>query len=270
MSREQKGFVNASVSELRLVHGCHLKYCRAKSLNMDTQRLPRRNISENVRKLYSALTAVLSNEDRAFLLQSLNQYQRERDIRQLVVTLNSVLDTPGKREVYSLLHQIIPHNDKELFHTLWLYDDADRRSRSAPRPNRNHRRIPSSSSLPENINKYASDSGIDLSSSTQFRSSPNPIKRVVLKRPSRGGFGFCIRGGAEHGIGLYVSSVDGLSVAENQGLLPGDHILLANHTNFDGLTHAQAVKVSNRILYLFGCTSLCNDSVNEIIILSIS
>lgn len=210
----------------------------------------RRKISENVRELHAALTKVLNNEDRAFLIQSLNQYQREKNVNNLVVALKSVLDTGRKREVYPLLRQIIPHNDQEIFCKLWQHSfEAPRpqRSKSPARSPVNLRRIPTSSSLPDNLHRHASDSGIDLPNLTQFPSSRDvkyPTKRITIKRPSSAGFGFCIRGGAEHGVGLYVSSVDENSVAETDGILPGDHIFQVNGTKFDGLTHAQAVKVT--------------------------
>ena len=57
-----------------------------------------------------------------------------------------------------------------------------------------------------------------------------PHKRLTVKRPSNSGFGFSIRGGAEHGIGLYVSSVDKKSVAEKEVVLPGDHVIQVNGT----------------------------------------
>ncbi|XP_074615427.1 whirlin-like isoform X1 [Acropora palmata] len=209
-----------------------------------------RKMSENVRELQSALTKVLKSEDRVFFIESLNQYQRDKNVNSLVVTLKLVLNTARKREVYPLLYQIIPHGDREIFHRLWhqgLEDPRSRASSKSPaRSPRNLRGNPVSTSLPTNLQRYASDSGIDLPNMTQSHSSTDkkyPIKQLIIKRPSNSGFGFCIRGGAEHGVGLYVSSVDPRSVAENEGLLPGDHIVQVNGTKFDGLTHAQAVKV---------------------------
>lgn len=211
----------------------------------------RRKISENVRELHAALTKVLNNGDRTFLIQLLNQYQREKNVNNLVASLKSVLDTPRKREVYPLLRQIIPHHDQQIFYRLWEHSfEAGQRSKSpgrSPVSLRRIRRIPTSSSLPDNLHRHASDSGIDLPNLTQYPSSREvkyPIKRITIKRPSNAGFGFCIRGGAEHGVGLYVSSVDENSVSETEGLLPGDHIFQVNGTKFDGLTHAQAVKVT--------------------------
>ena len=71
-----------------------------------------RKMSENVRELQSALTKVLKSEDRVFFIESLNQYQRDKNVNSLVVTLKLVLNTARKREVYPLLYQIIPHGDR--------------------------------------------------------------------------------------------------------------------------------------------------------------
>ena len=199
--------------------------------HISVERTPRsspRKVSEKVRELHSALAKVLHNEDRAFLIQSLNQYQRDRDVNSLVVALKSVLNTPRKREVYPLLWQIIPHSDQDIFHNLWHRDAEASRQRNLKSPARspgNLRRVPTSSSLPDNLHRHASDSGIDLPNMTQFQS-------------------------AEHGVGLYVSSVDEKSVAEKEGVLPGDHVIQVNGTRFDGLTHEQAVKVTKILISL--------------------
>ena len=154
------------------------------------------------------------------------------------MALKSVLNTPSKRDVYPSLWQIIPHSDQDIFHNLWHRDAEVSRQRymhlkSTARWPENLRRVPTSSSLPDNLHRHASDSGIDLPNMTQFQSSKEtkyPIKRLTVKRPSNSGFGFSIRGGAEHGIGLYVSSVDKKSVAEKEVVLPGDHVIQVNGT----------------------------------------
>ncbi|XP_022783817.1 uncharacterized protein LOC111324505 isoform X3 [Stylophora pistillata] len=217
--------------------------------DVSTQRSPQRRpgkIPEYVLELHAALTNVLDDKDRILLIQSLNQYQRDRNVNNLVLILKSILDTSRRREVYPLLRQVVPHNDQEKFIKLWHRNEPRQRSKSPARSPANLHRIPSSSSLPDNLHRHASDSGIDLPNMTQFGSSrdaKHPIKRLSVKRPSNSGFGFYIRGGSEHGVGLYVSSVDINSVAEAAGMLPGDHIIQVNSTKFDGLTHAQAVKI---------------------------
>lgn len=61
-----------------------------------------------------------------------------------------------------------------------------------------------------------------------------------------GDFGFSIRGGAEHGIGVYVSYVDVGSLAERQGLVPGDMLVSVNGTSFHKVPHSEAVKVNGQ------------------------
>lgn len=52
------------------------------------------------------------------------------------------------------------------------------------------------------------------------------------------------------GVGVYISRVEEGSVAERAGLRPGDTILEVNGTPFTGITHEEALKVSNFLLFL--------------------
>uniref|UniRef100_A0A671Q547 PDZ domain-containing protein n=1 Tax=Sinocyclocheilus anshuiensis TaxID=1608454 RepID=A0A671Q547_9TELE len=71
-----------------------------------------------------------------------------------------------------------------------------------------------------------------------------PGAPVTLKRhKSNEGLGFSIRGGSEHGVGIYVSQVEPGSLAEKEGLRIGDQIMKVNDKVFDRVTHAEAVKV---------------------------
>lgn len=227
---------------------------------MSMPRRGRRSISENVWLLQTTLAKILNDNDRTFLIQSLNQYQKDRDILELVTSLKRVLDTPKKREVYPLLRDIIPSNDKRYFERAWHANQQHvprngswnnststrSRSRSQNRPQERLQRSHLYSSLPENLDKC--DSGVDfpaLKKSSSSRSFQKyPIRRLYLKRAPGTGYGFSMRGGSEHGVGLYVSSVDDSSIAEYEGLLPGDHIISVNEIQLDGLSHDQAVKVS--------------------------
>uniref|UniRef100_A0A3B3ZCR4 PDZ domain-containing protein n=1 Tax=Periophthalmus magnuspinnatus TaxID=409849 RepID=A0A3B3ZCR4_9GOBI len=73
---------------------------------------------------------------------------------------------------------------------------------------------------------------------------PGEPRQVCMKRhKSQEGLGFSIRGGSEHGVGIYVSLVEPGSLAQKQGLRVGDQILKVNDKTFDNFTHAEAVKV---------------------------
>lgn len=90
-----------------------------------------------------------------------------------------------------------------------------------------------------------SDTGI-----TQHVREERPVKRqskltklLLLKRHSDIGFGFSIRGGVEHGTGIFVSNMNKYSDAYAQGLQVGDQILRANNASFDGILHDEAAQV---------------------------
>ncbi|KAG5679275.1 hypothetical protein PVAND_008854 [Polypedilum vanderplanki] len=57
------------------------------------------------------------------------------------------------------------------------------------------------------------------------------------------GFGICVKGGRETGIGVYISRVEEGSVAERAGLHPGDTILEVNGTLFSGMSHDEALTI---------------------------
>lgn len=232
---------------------------------MSVQRSPRRKqkqISQNVRELHKSLGATLNDAERRSFIQTLNQYQKNRNIKWLVSSLHSILNTPEKREIYPKLRTIIPKGEQAQLDRYWQSGtrvESPQRSRNKLRG-----QVANSSSLPEHLDRYASlDSGVDLRGPPSSRkTSPTrqsikekyPVKRFYLKRNTNTGFGFSVRGGSEHGIGLYISLVDENSISEKQGLLPGDHILFVNGTRFDGLTHGQAVQVC---LKLNRSTSQC-------------
>ncbi|XP_033732668.1 whirlin-like isoform X2 [Pecten maximus] len=85
----------------------------------------------------------------------------------------------------------------------------------------------------------------------------NEVLRVNLGQPTNPeeGFGFSIRGGSEYGLGIYISQVDGRSVADKQGLQPGDMIMEVNDITFKKIAHDEAVKIikSARRLELVVC-----------------
>uniref|UniRef100_A0A673LM21 PDZ domain-containing protein n=1 Tax=Sinocyclocheilus rhinocerous TaxID=307959 RepID=A0A673LM21_9TELE len=77
-----------------------------------------------------------------------------------------------------------------------------------------------------------------------MQEAPDEIRQVTLKRSkSHEGLGFSIRGGSEHGVGIYVSLVEPGSSAEREGLRVGDQIMKVNNMVFDRVTHGEAVKV---------------------------
>lgn len=72
---------------------------------------------------------------------------------------------------------------------------------------------------------------------------PNSTKCVLLRRNREIGFGFSIRGGVEHGTGIFISNINKYSDAHAQGLQVGDQIIRANNALFEGILHDEAVQV---------------------------
>nr|XP_015833715.1 PREDICTED: whirlin [Tribolium castaneum] len=67
---------------------------------------------------------------------------------------------------------------------------------------------------------------------------------TMVRDPQDGthGFGICVKGGKDAGVGVYISRVEEGSVAERAGLRPGDSILEVNGTPFTGISHEEALK----------------------------
>lgn len=69
------------------------------------------------------------------------------------------------------------------------------------------------------------------------------VHKVEIKKDPNGDWGFNIRGGSEHGVGIFVSWVNPGSDAALKGLKVGDQVLKANDVNFEGISHQNAVQV---------------------------
>ena len=69
------------------------------------------------------------------------------------------------------------------------------------------------------------------------------LRKVEVRRDTDGEWGFSIRGGAEHGLGIFVSWIEPRSNAEKSGLQVGDQILNANDMSFEMISHFNAMMV---------------------------
>ncbi|XP_068270329.1 whirlin [Nyctibius grandis] len=187
-----------------------------------------RPLSANVRRLHQALTALLSEAERERFILCLNAYHGRRNVCDLVRSLRALLDGPRRRQLLPLLRLVLPRSDQLLF------DQYTAEGPYLPPPGR-----PPPASAPPPV-------------------VPGELRQVTLRRSkAHEGLGFSIRGGAEHGVGIYVSLVEPGSLAEREGLRVGDQILGVNGKSLDRVTHAEAVKV------LKGCKKL-NLSVHSV------
>ena len=218
--------------------------------------LPRRTLSQNVKRLQETLNVLFNSDDRAMFIRSLNEYHRHRDVYDFVHSLKYLLDTTAKQHMIPLLRKVIPQSDVGLFDKYVLEEELypmelrARLSRSMPALNSSS--SPSTSSFPASRMSRpphrSEANGLADRPAQRSLGSPDPsavvVKHVRLRKCPEGGLGFSIRGGAEHGIGIYVSYVDQDSIAEQQGLMPGDQLVTVNDVSFQKITPDEAAKVS--------------------------
>ncbi|KAL4842037.1 hypothetical protein H8958_021643 [Nasalis larvatus] len=69
------------------------------------------------------------------------------------------------------------------------------------------------------------------------------IHSVRVEKSPAGRLGFSVRGGSEHGLGIFVSKVEEGSNAERAGLCVGDKITEVNGLSLESITMGSAVKV---------------------------
>ncbi|XP_049977768.1 whirlin isoform X5 [Alexandromys fortis] len=174
-----------------------------------------RLLSANVRQLHQALTALLSEPEREQFTHCLNAYHARRNVFDLVRTLRVLLDSPVKRRLLPMLRLVIPRSDQLLF------DQYTAEGLYLP------------ATTPYRQPAWAAPDGV----------GPGEVRLVSLRRAkAHEGLGFSIRGGSEHGVGIYVSLVEPGSLAEKEGLRVGDQILRVNDKSLARVTHAEAVK----------------------------
>ncbi|KAF1667508.1 PDZ domain-containing protein 7, partial [Aptenodytes patagonicus] len=71
----------------------------------------------------------------------------------------------------------------------------------------------------------------------------NVINAITVEKSVDGKLGFSVRGGSEHGLGIFVSKVEEGSAAEQAGLCVGDKITEVNSVSLENITMSSAVKV---------------------------
>ncbi|XP_055055245.2 whirlin isoform X1 [Misgurnus anguillicaudatus] len=225
-----------------------------------------RALSVNVKKLHNALNVLLDDLEREQFIHCLNVYHAKRNVFDLVQTLKVILNTPNKRQLLPMLRLVIPRSDQLLFDQytsegLYLKTDllANVKHECSEEISGMNDHAAGASSvhfLPESEhagpNQGCARAAPDFSTphegtapaGTCLSSASDEIRQVTLKRSkSHEGLGFSIRGGSEHGVGIYVSLVEPGSSAEREGLRVGDQIIKVNNMVFDRVTHGEAVKV---------------------------
>ncbi|KAJ8395880.1 hypothetical protein AAFF_G00027630, partial [Aldrovandia affinis] len=233
-----------------------------------------RSLSVNVKKLHNALTLLLNDFEREQFIHCLNVYHSKRNVFDLVQTLKVILNAPSKRQLLPMLRLVIPRSDQLLFDQytsegLYLKSDLMASNGNpehlgemtnanitphsgghlAVQPAQSHHAHTPPRASPDSFSAGSEGAApmVPLLGRGFLQDVPGEIRQVSLKRnKSNEGLGFSIRGGSEHGVGIYVSLVEPGSLAEKEGLRVGDQILKVNDKVFDRVTHAEAVKDQRR------------------------
>ncbi|XP_061887535.1 whirlin isoform X2 [Entelurus aequoreus] len=223
-----------------------------------------RTLSANVRKLHNALNLLLNDFEREQFIHCLNVYHSKRNVYDLVQTLHVILNAPSKRQLLPMLRLVIPRSDQLLFEQYTsegLYLKSESRSAglpgSSPTPSAQENPAEFQVALRGSPDSFSTSSDgtaplVPLLGRNFIHESVGEPRQINMKRhKSNEGLGFSIRGGSEHGVGIYVSLVEPGSLAEKEGLRVGDQIMKVNDKVFDKVSHAEAVKV------LKGSKKLC-------------
>uniref|UniRef100_A0AAV2MPH1 PDZ domain-containing protein n=1 Tax=Knipowitschia caucasica TaxID=637954 RepID=A0AAV2MPH1_KNICA len=203
-----------------------------------------RALSANVRRLHNSLNVLLDEVEREQFIHCLNVYHAKRNVYDLVQTLRVILSTGAKRQLLPMLRLVIPRSDQLLFDQYTsegLYLKPELLAVNGTAEGCEEGDDLALQRYVACIQEQSSGCGGGLS----FWDWPclGEVRKVTLTRArSLEGLGFSIRGGAEHGVGIYVSLVEPESFAEREGLRVGDQIVTVNNMMFDGVTHNEAVK----------------------------
>ncbi|XP_034064205.1 whirlin isoform X1 [Gymnodraco acuticeps] len=213
-----------------------------------------RALSANVRRLHTALNLLLSGPEREQFIHCLNVYHAKRNVFDLVQTLKVILNTSSKRQLLPMLRLVIPRSDQLLFDQytsegLYLKTELSSSNGSAEGDSTLQKYV---SSIQEQPPPSGCSDELSASLATPLCEGPfGEVRKVLLARTrSHEGLGFSIRGGSEHGVGIYVSLVEPGSSADREGLRIGDQIVTVNDLMFDRVSHVEAVQV------LKGCKKL--------------
>lgn len=239
--------------------------------------------AENLRLLHDSLNYTLDEREKKQFTQILVNFQTTKHRESFVISLRKLLSTSKKQEIVPYLIAILPVREREYFLDLWMrtseyhsfYEIDDRRSRRASngrpasyngsypvkvrlqdlsgrkrqmqRPSHIQKKVKRNSPGFEPLSNLANNRLSSSLPSLRHASQPDKQEkthRITLKRSSKSdGFGFSIRGGAEHGLGIFVSSVDGGSVADRKNLTVGDQIIKLNELDFQNVESSAAIKV---------------------------
>ena len=168
----------------------------------------------------------LAPQELSIFQEGLYDYEKRHNLEAFVKCLDYVLNTTQKRRlIFPVLNSVVRPSDRAKFSQLLIrYGLA----------------------VPAQHEPLSQSKGRQWSPPSTSPTPKAQLKKVQIKQDASGEWAFDIRGGSEHGVGVYVSWVDPGSAADRAGVKPGDQIVKANGTSFEVITHCDAVGVRAR------------------------
>lgn len=219
----------------------------------------------------------MTEREQLRLFGAVATYRKQHNIAGLVEQLAPVCNTPAKRQILTQLRRLLPEREHGAFdkllavHRIAPPPQTSSTARSRPGSAGSGRSAPSSRSA-------ATAAAVDRGTSSLRQTPQSPTDRVqpvadprqprsrvprvkptkiVLHPDTDGALGFDIRGGKEHGLGIFVSLVEEGSQAQKNGLVAGQLILKTNGISFENISHEKAVEVRTSA-YAAGSTATQN------------
>ncbi|ELT97721.1 hypothetical protein CAPTEDRAFT_219656 [Capitella teleta] len=195
---------------------------------------------------------LLNEADREYVCTLIKDYQQLRQVDELMLCLTTLLDTPAKLDLLKDVRHFISAENLAKYDRLAPYSGmahpwkqaspvhhftpAAKRAKSTPQHTPNHKRRSGGEMVAHN--------GRQANVPAEFtQSESSGVKTVTVFRDQDESFGFSIRGGSEHGLGIFVSEVEENSAAERAGLDVGDLVMEANTISFQNISSSSAVNV---------------------------
>ena len=172
-----------------------------------------------LKEFQRAVHKLLSADDQDFLFYAMKEYNTYHSVGKLMLALNSCLDSAKKLDLLPYIRDLIPKHDLKRFDSLAPY---------------NRMANPIRIERPTEMTKPFK---------SQDSTTVENIRIIHLERTKDVSLGFSIRGGQEHDLGIYLSHVESLSLAEKAGLKVGDQIVRVNNIDFERVSHSSAVLV---------------------------
>ncbi|XP_064631719.1 uncharacterized protein LOC135490004 [Lineus longissimus] len=200
-----------------------------------------------LREFYRHSNELLTEEDKNYLYNVLKEYQSYKQVDKLVECLNSALDTPEKKDLLHEIRNLIPLSHLQEFDSVAPYHEM----KHPIHPSTNHVQFKKKRHRTidgRGQKGMRAKNQINLSASLPIhgqtlREDPGLFKVITLNKEGDEELGLSIRGGKEHGLGIYVSDVEEGSLAEHAGLEMGDNIVEVNNVSFDSIASSSAIKV---------------------------